>query len=405
LPGAGVTANSRESNSYNLRIRQAFFSYDNDDWHFHFMAGQGWSLLTQDRVGITPRLENVPLTIDAQYVVGFNWARQEQARFVWDYNKVAWFGVSFESPQVNFPSNGVGIIGGPVQGGTSQGVTTATNVGGSPVPPGLAINSLNICSAAGLLNSTTACSNDIAPDIIEKFALDPGWGHYEVFGLERWFGDEVFKAGVPGSGTHKITMGWGVGGSVLLPVWAKYVDFQGSILYGQGTGRYGSSQLADVTIGSDGSLQPLTTTQILLGLVTHPWTGLDIYAYAGQEQVNANTWLIGATPGGYGNPLFANNGCLLENPAGGPDNLNDPIPGSTCTANVQRTQELTVGFWQNLYKGDMGRVTFGMQYEYVKLDAFPGAATHALAIAGTPNQGLSPNNNIIYTSLRYYPFQ
>src|SRR5215472_11645883 len=88
--GAGVTANSRESNSYNLRIRQAFFAYDNDDWHVHFLAGQAWSLLTQDRVGIIPRMENVPLTIDAQYVVGFNWARQEQVRFVYDWNKVAW---------------------------------------------------------------------------------------------------------------------------------------------------------------------------------------------------------------------------------------------------------------------------------------------------------------------------
>ena len=25
-----------------------------------------------------------------------------------------------------------------------------------------------------------------------------------------------------------------------------------------------------------------------------------------------------------------------------------------CTANVKRTQEITVVFWQNLYKGDMG---------------------------------------------------
>ena len=52
--GAGVTANARESNSYNLRIRQAWLTYDNDYYHFHLMAGQGWSLLTQDRVGIQP---------------------------------------------------------------------------------------------------------------------------------------------------------------------------------------------------------------------------------------------------------------------------------------------------------------------------------------------------------------
>jgi hypothetical protein len=50
----------------------------------------------------------------------------------------------------------------------------------------------------------------------------------------------------------------------------KFLDLQGSVLTGQGLGRYGSSQLADVTIGPDGTLKPLTTMQILLGLVAHP---------------------------------------------------------------------------------------------------------------------------------------
>jgi hypothetical protein len=49
----------------------------------------------------------------------------------------------------------------------------------------------------------------------------------------------------------------------------------------------------------------------------------------------------------------------------------------------------------------MGRLAFGMQYEYVKLDAFPGLATRI----GTPNQGLSPYNQVVMTSIRYYPFQ
>ena len=96
--GAGVTANSRESNSYNLRVRQLFFEYENDNYHFHFKAGQQWSLLTQERVGMM-EAENTPLTIDAQYVVGFNWARQPSIRFVEDWNKIAWFGFSIESPQ------------------------------------------------------------------------------------------------------------------------------------------------------------------------------------------------------------------------------------------------------------------------------------------------------------------
>jgi len=49
-------------------------------------------------------MENIPLTIDAQYVVGYNWARQPQIRFVEDWNKIAWFGVSIESPQLYFRS-------------------------------------------------------------------------------------------------------------------------------------------------------------------------------------------------------------------------------------------------------------------------------------------------------------
>ena len=55
LPWRRVDRNSRESNSYNPRIRQAYFAYDNDYWHSHFSAGQMWSLLTQNRVGMLNR--------------------------------------------------------------------------------------------------------------------------------------------------------------------------------------------------------------------------------------------------------------------------------------------------------------------------------------------------------------
>jgi hypothetical protein len=64
--GAAGTANSRESNSYTPRIRQAWFAYNDDYWHSHFSAGQMWSLLTQNKSGILNGTENIPLTIDAQ---------------------------------------------------------------------------------------------------------------------------------------------------------------------------------------------------------------------------------------------------------------------------------------------------------------------------------------------------
>jgi len=406
--GAAGTANSRESNSYTPRIRQAYFAYDDDSWHSHFSAGQMWSLLTQNRVGILNSTENIPLTIDAQYVVGFNWARQPAIRWVQDVGQIGWFGVAVESSATNFASNGNGVAGP---------VATSANAG-TVVPPTVVANVTNNCNASGLLNPLTNCSINPTPDIIEKIALDPGWGHYEALGLQRWFADATAPAvagvAVPnGSWNQRMTFGWGVGGNALLPVWPKFVDLQGSVLYGQGIGRYASSQLADAVVGPTGNLQPLTSVQFMVGAVVHPFAGNDIYVYYGQEQTQANAWTVGGVNGGWGNSAF-NESCglitsganseLINNNGGTGTNFN--TNSTVCTANVQRVREITVGFWQDIYKGDLGRARVGLQYEYVMLDLFSGLAT-ATSLAGTnpiPNTGLHPNNNIVFLSLRYYPF-
>jgi hypothetical protein len=407
--GAAVTANSRESNSYTPRIRQAYFGYDNDAWGAHFSAGQMWSLLTQNRTGIKNGNENLPLTIDAQYVAGFNWARQPAIRYVEDWwNKTVSFGVSVEAPQTSFASNGNGIAGSPA-------FTPNT---GLTVPPGLFVNPGTNCNASGLLNSTTICSNNVLPDTIEKVALDPGWGHYEAIGLQRWFTDSVAaavpvaapSAFAPGAGwSQRTNFGWGVGGNVLLPVWPTFVDLQGSVLYGQGIGRYSSSQLADVVIGPDGSLEPITSLQFLVGAVGHPFTGTDVYAYYGQDQTQASPWTVDGVEGGWGNSAFAAScGVLIPDST---TSVSFNAGSSVCTANVQRVQEFTVGFWQDIYKGSLGHARVGLQYEYVMLDLFSGAAVvpagnslSAAQATAAANTGLHPSNNIVFFSLRYYPF-
>ena len=104
---------------------------------------------------------------------------------------------------------------------------------------------------------------------------------------------------------------------------------------------------------------------------------------------------------GWGNPNFVNNGCAGQSLTGGSlGGFNTPIAGFTCTFDVQKAQEFTIGFWQNAYKGNLGRVRVGLQYEFVKLTACPGVASGT----GTPNVGLTPNNNIALFSIRYYPF-
>ena len=62
-------------------------------------------------------------------------------------------------------------------------------------------------------------------------------------------------------------------------------------------------------------------------------------------------------------------------------------------ANTKRIYEITAGFWQNIFKGDYGRVAVGAQYAYIKKEAFDG-------IGGAPKT----DNNMVFTSIRYYPW-
>ena len=372
--GIGAGSNYTQTNSWAPRLRHGYFTYDNADWGFHFLAGQTWSMMVQNRVGITARTENIPLTVDANYVVGFNILRQWQLRFVKDFGPMFWLGLSVE--------NSATIDS--IQGSTTTGSVTSVTVNG------VIANISNI--GTGFLN-TVAVTPDKAPDIIVKAAFDPGWGHYELFGVQRFFTDNTFcSVSAPtgcavGTTRSRTSFGTSVGGSVLLPVIPKYLDFQASALYGRGIGRYGSSLVADVTIAPDASLAPITGLQVLLGLVAHPWDGLDVYGYAGMEQFQARYFNAGATPFGFGNPNFDNSGCMV------PTTTSFAGGASNCVANTKRIFDVTAGFWQNVFKGDYGRVAVGAQYAYIRKEAFAG-------IGGAP----TTDNNILMTSVRYYPW-
>jgi len=348
--GAAGTANSKESNSYNLRIRNIYATIDWDDLGLHLLGGQSWSLATLYTSGLMPRQENVPLTIDAQYVVGFNWTRQPGFRIVKDFDKTLWLGLSVENAQTtqsgSFPS-GAGFQ------------NTSGAVGG------------------GLFDTDTGAvsyTNDAGPDIIAKAAWEPGWGHYEVYGIARFFRDRAnFQT--------KTDVGGGVGAGAILPIIPKMLDFQLSGLVGQGIGRYGSGQLPDVTYGADGSTHPITEYQILAGVIGHPTPSLDLYGYAGLEHADRWSQTVGGVNYGYGNPNASNAGCATEGSA------------LSCTANTRDLMEGTAGFWWKFYQGDFGSVRWGAQYEYVARNVWGG-------VGG----GGTADNSIFMTSFRFYPF-
>ncbi len=359
--GAGVTANSRESNSYNLRVRN-FYARFMLDSGFSILAGQSWSLATLYKKGLDARNEDVPLTIDAQYVAGFTWTRNPQVRFVEKFNDAFSLGFSVESPQaVLNASNNVPS--------TVSAYPANTYYNATP-------------SASGLLDSSTTYSIDPAPDLILKAALDPGYGHYELYGLGRWFRSAV------GTDTNT-SFGGGIGGGAILPIVPDVLSIQASGLVGKGIGRYGSSQLSDVTVQPNGELSALKGYQALIGLFWNPIRTLQIYGYAGREQLSSDYFASSITTAGvttlyqygYGDPLYNNTGCYI-------------LGSSKCVANPQRVDEVTGGLWWKYYEGELGYLQLGLQLAYNQLDAFDGV-------------GGAPSTNVFegMVSFRYYPFQ
>src|SRR5262249_21758154 len=178
--------------------------------------------------------ENIPLTIDANYVVGFNFTRNWQLRAVQEFWPGVTLGVSVESPAA---------IVGASTATAPGGLGGAFNSGG--LVHGLVVNFNN---PGGTCLQGATITTDQAPDIIEKAAFDPGWGHYEVYGVQRFFTDNVLNCinavcvanstTQVGSPSSKTSFGAGIGGSMLLPPIPKYLQFTGSILLGQGAGSY-----------------------------------------------------------------------------------------------------------------------------------------------------------------------
>ncbi|VFU16275.1 hypothetical protein [Methylocella tundrae] len=359
--GAAQTANSNESNSFNPRIRHLYATVDQDDFGAHLLAGQTWSLVTMSTKGIVPRQENIPLSIDAQYVPGFVWTRTPEIRVVKDFDKTFWAALSIENPQTTF--------GGYTTVGTTAATLPSTLVFNQAPPGGSLFNSLN------------AVSLNHMPDIVGKVAWDPTFDghnvHMEAFGLFRDFYSQVNNS------NHDVA-GGGFGGSVLVSLLPKQLEVQFSGMTGRGIGRYGSAQLPDVAFNWNGTISPLQETMLLTGLTWHATPDLDLYAYAGEEYQNASYSDIvtgGAVNAfGLGNPQFSNAGCS--------------IPGSTiCNGNIHLIRQITGGVWDKIYKGSFGQLRAGFQYSFTQKYSFQG-------IGG----GAKAQENMGLFSLRYYPF-
>lgn len=374
---AGASSNSNESNSYTFRVRQ-FWGQAAFKNGFTFTGGQTWSLLAANRQGIVARGEYVPSTIDAQYVPGFDWARQFSARLTYKANPNVTVAAALEEPQTTF---------------TTRGTLNPTVAVLANQPGG------------GALNSIANYSYDVAPDAVVKLALDkPGVAHFELKAVGRIFRDRIYTVTTPLGGTatnagatNYTTTAGGVGASLFLPI-QKKVDIGLSGLYGRGIGRYGSSQIADATLNAQGQVVPIRAAHGLATVDLHATKALDIYAYGGGEYAYRTADVNTAGRGvGYGSGLLNNTGCETE---GVPGSLSAPTTG-TCNADTRFVAQGAGGFWYRFYRGTRGTVQFGVQYSHTERATWSSNATATAATDGARVQPLA-TENMVYTSFRYY---
>jgi hypothetical protein len=371
LGTGGGTSNTSATNSFSPRLRQAWAGYERSDLGLHLFAGQSYSLVTQESVGMSPGKEAGFPVIDSATTAGFVNIRQPGLRVFKDFDNKYFIGASFENPTLL-------TVGGAPAGAVANNAGAQT-LGGVGAAQG----------AGGATNG--AVSDDVAPDIIVKGAADTGFGHYELFGIERFLrsreGALGGAAGVAGHSTIKTASG--VGASAFYSVIPKKLDVQGNFIWGNGIARYSASQLGDATFyTATGGLKLLPSIVAQLGATVHVLPTLDTYAVAGLEQIHG-----GGTGTAYGNGLLsaaAVSSCYTY--------------GGACGAQVKKVEELSVGAWWSFYKGPAGTFQTGVQYSDLRNVSFSGY-TGAAAYAGVHGPSAAASDNLIFVSLRYLPFK
>jgi hypothetical protein len=387
--GAAQSANENQTNSWQPRIRELWANVDAPGG-VSFTGGQTWSLLTANRTGVGPRGLALPSHISASLIVGFHYTRQNGFRVykTWDLanKRKVYFAFAAENPET--VSAGV----------APAGLTFFGLQGNGSGNPGSAGNNCAVDrTVAGLAPCSTFSSNtsiDMAPDLIMKAAIEPGWGHFELAAIGRFFRNRfgpTVNTGVSSVGSNHSVSSAGVSFNAVLPVVAKKVDVVLSTLGGRGVGRYATTGVPDVTFRADGRLMPVESYQASVGIETHPTSKFDFNLYLGDEYTQRTQYFaVGfVNPvSGYGTINSLLNGCEVELPAA----------GQACTASNRNVWQISPGFWYRFYRGPAGTIQVGAYYSHFRRYAWTGFLNAAGTLRGAP----IANQDEILTSFRWY---
>ncbi|MGB6623150.1 MAG: hypothetical protein WBE43_00050 [Candidatus Acidiferrales bacterium] len=332
------------SHSDTLRMRVYWVDVHRGKWEV--LAGQSWSMMTPNRVGISPMPGDIFYSqdMDTNYQVGLVWLRTPGVRLVYHpTDNVAW-GFALEDPEQYTG----GLVTFPAGFNTAQ----VDDAGGNTKTP------------------------NKAPDIESKLAFDthPNGGgrnfHIEVAGIYR-----AFRLNTPGLGN--VTKSGG-GGSVNVNLeLTKGFHLIANTFWSDGGGRYIFQLAPDFAVNTNaaGNFVPAPI---------HAGSGIGgfeytvkkslLYAYYGGVYIGHN---YVATTGTGGTTTYTGYG----------------YPGSSSSQN-RSMNEATVGVIQTLWKNrDYGDLKLITQVSYLSRN--PWANT------GTPGNADSAHLGMGFVDLRY----
>jgi hypothetical protein len=282
------------SNAMTLRMRMYLADVRRGKWEI--MGGQAWSLMTPGRhgLGVLPSDLLIPLVGDANYQVGFPWARQAQFRLTYHPTDNTALAVSVENPQQ--------FIGSPQEVAFPSAYKDAMNA---------QFDAANLSTAPNL-----------HPDIIAKIAHDGKVGsrnlHIEAGGILRSF-KAVYSPTASVTGpfvNHSLTEG-GITAGANFEAFKNFTLVSNAV-WGAGTGRYLAGLGPDVVVRPialspttfDITLTPVHSGSMMAGFEWQPKKTTMLSAYYGGIYAGRNAFqdvtLVAKPYIGFGGPGSAN---------------------------------------------------------------------------------------------------
>ncbi len=347
LGTSGSTALTVTNGAFVPRLRLYWVDARKGGWEF--LAGQSWSMLTPNRVGISPLPGDLfySQVMDVNYMAGLTWTRQPGMRVLYHAGDKVTFGLSAEEADQ--------YMGG--SGGGSSIVLPAAYTGLASTQLD---NAPNIGTASTVLSTPT-----LTPDFIGKIAVDPSSRfHAEVAGIVSTF--KILNTSNLSAGLTNTKAGGGVQVGLNGEIF-KGFRLISTNFWGDGEGRYLFGQAPDLVVNANATFSLLHSGGTVDGFESRVGKFL-LFAYYGGIYIGKDT-VIDSTGKlvGYGYSGSANS----QNHA---------------------IQEVTFGFNETVWGNPRyGAINLIGQYEYLTRDPWNLAT----------NAPKDTHDNTIYFDVRY----